>query len=101
MNEDGRNFIRFDGYEIEDGHVVLVDRKSNLTDFWRIHDGYKATLKKVRAAVEQNNRDANGGALFKVAYDFDEEIDARKFEAFVEAAGYSDIIMVRVRKSYE
>jgi hypothetical protein len=101
-NKDGNDFIRFDGYEItDDGHVMLIDRKATLTDFKMIQDSYVSTLKRVRDAVTQNNKDANGGALFKVAYDFDDEAEAMKFKKFVENNGYDDVVTVRVRKTYE
>lgn len=80
---------------------MLIDRKSNLTDFRMIQESYKETLRRVRAALEQNNRDAQGGSLFKVAYDFDNETDALKFEQFIRENGYSDIVTVRVRQNYD
>lgn len=101
-NPTGDNFIRFDGYEVSDqGDVLLIDRKSNLTDFKMIQQSYVATLRRVEDALEQNNKNANGGATFKVAYDFDNEVDARKFEKFVRQNGFSDVVTIRVRESYE
>jgi hypothetical protein len=102
LHDNGRDFIRFDGYEItDDGHVLLIDRKSNLTEFYKIQDSYKDTMERVRQSLEQNNKDAQGGALFRVAYDFDDEGKAREFEEFVRSSGFEDVVTVRVRNSYE
>ena len=93
-NPRGMDFVKFDGYEVlPNGQtMLLIDAKMRLP-LWS--EGGRAkiveTLQRVQAALNQNPG-------FRVVYEFPDE--ASKLEAidFINKAGFSKDIQIRVRE---
>jgi filamentous hemagglutinin len=92
-NPGGVNYIKFDGVEMApDGSaVLLLDAKTKLP-LWSqaAQDSVRATLKRVRKALEQNPR-------YRVIYEFPNEAAKNQASKFITSRGYDDIISVRTR----
>ena len=93
-NPRGMDFVKFDGYEVlPNGQtMLLIDAKMRLP-LWSEGGRTKIveTLQRVQAALDQNPG-------FRVVYEFPDE--ASKLEAidFIDKAGFSKDIQIRVRE---
>ena len=92
-NKRGRNFIKFDGIEVEGGVISLIDAKTDVPYWSKVGmEKIKGTLGRISEAKKQNPG-------IKVIYEFPNETAAGHLRSWIDKNNFYDgIVEIKVRK---
>ena len=95
-NKRGRNFIKFDGIEVEGGVISLIDAKTDVPYWSKVGmEKIKGTLGRISEAKKQNPG-------IKVIYEFPNETAAGHLRSWIDKNNFYDgIVEIRVRKQFK
>ena len=92
-NKRGRNFIKFDGIEVEGGVISLIDAKTDVPYWSKVGmEKIKGTLGRISEAKKQNPG-------IRVIYEFPNETAAGHLRSWIDKNNFYDgIVEIKVRK---
>ena len=92
-NKRGRNFIKFDGIEVEGGVTSLIDAKTDVP-YWS-----KAGMEKIKGTLGRISEAKKQNPGIKVIYEFPNETAAGHLRSWIDKNNFYDgIVEIRVRK---